>query len=617
MIFTVDPAVLGLLSKPKNQMNSHSQSHSYNFPSKTFKAFKTFLALSFIATSTIYLLLITNHLFFGRTFLLDTGFWIGLSTGENPGQLIEPSGINANLESYYNTHYSPIYSALQIIYIPFKTLIPPAGYFLLWFSLFHMLTSGMFALVLSLAIKRFLVVSWPANKIRSMLVAIALAASYWLAAGSSAYSISYSSYPHTEIIGLQLSYIGLFMLIISTYMPSHSLKKLHQDKFILVAGLLLVVVGSLFHELIALISLFNLTVFLLTSQHKYSDTSIQRTWLRRKVLAIIGMIGLPLLSWAMLRKFGYFTGTFTSSLKRIYLGNNFDHLSFERYYTALKTASATNTTAVVSLVVTIALSLYLLKKGLNGFLLYLMIPIGYLIASPMAVNNSAATLTAHYGYLMTSVFYLLPMTLAVTSSLSPSPFSLYGSKSIQLLLALPLLGIILMAGYSMQSLLRKRINIPYHCTPTSEMQEAQKDTCIKHSQISKVWYKPSFVFNYVNLGLQILQQADNTLSRLGNDSDKLNDIITDEQLTTLYPNRFRKDNVLASEEQFNIYQNKKIPKPNYFIRYNIADSLYMKDIMSLLAKNGFRLVAKSRVGAIGSGVVYEYVWANFDGQTDN
>ncbi len=97
-----------------------------HFPSKAYKAFKTFLALSFLATSTIYLLLITNHLFYGRTFLVDTGFWIGLSTGENPGQLIEPSSINANLESYYNTHYSPIYSALQIIYIPFKTLIPPA-----------------------------------------------------------------------------------------------------------------------------------------------------------------------------------------------------------------------------------------------------------------------------------------------------------------------------------------------------------------------------------------------------------------------------------------------------------------------------------------------------------
>ena len=169
----------------------------------------------------------------------------------------------------------------------------------------------------------------------------------------------------------------------------------------------------------------------------------------------------------------------------------------------------------------------------------------------------------------------------------------------------------------MQSLLRKRINIPYHCTPTSEMQEAQKDTCIKHSQISKVWYKPSFVFNYVNLGLQILQQADNTFSWLGYDSDKLNSIITDEQLTTLYPNRFRKDNVLASEEQFNIYQNKKIPKRSLFIRYNITDSLYVKDIMPFLAKNGFRLIAKTRIGAIGSGVVYEYVWANFDGKTVN
>jgi hypothetical protein len=598
-------------------MNSHSQSLPYRFPDKAFKVFRTFLALSFIATATIYILLITSHLFYGRTFLLDTGFWIGLSTGDNPTQLIEPSGINPNLESYYNTHYSPIYSALQIIYIPFKTLIPPAGYFLIWFSLFHMLTSGMFALALSLSIKRLLSASWPRRKLRTMLVATALAGSYWLAVGSSAYSISYSSYPHTEIIGLQLSYIGLFMLIIFTYLPSHSLERMHQDRLMIVAGLLMIFFGSLFHELIGLISMFNLAIFLLTSDLKLSDTRIQRTWLKRKILAIIGMIGLPLVSWALLRRNGYFTGTFSSSLKRIYLGNNFDHLSIERYLTALKTASTANTTAVLILLVTVGLSLYLLKKGLNGFLLYLMIPIGYLIASPMAVNNSAATLTAHYGYLMTSVFYLFPMTLAVTGSLYQSLLSLNRPKSIQLLLALPLLGIILMAGYSMQSLLRKRINIPYHCTPTSVMQEAQKDTCIKQSQISKVWFKPSFVFNYVNLGLQILQQADNTFSRLGYGSGKINNIMTDEQLTTLYPNRFRKDNVLASEEQFNIYQNKIIPKPSYFIRYNITDSLYVKDIMPLLAKNGFRLVAKTRVGAIGSGVVYEYVWANFDGQTDN
>ena len=598
-------------------MNSHSQSLPYRFPDKAFKVFRTFLALSFIATATIYILLITSHLFYGRTFLLDTGFWIGLSTGDNPTQLIEPSGINPNLESYYNTHYSPIYSALQIIYIPFKTLIPPAGYFLIWFSLFHMLTSGMFALALSLSIKRLLSASWPRRKLRTMLVATALAGSYWLAVGSSAYSISYSSYPHTEIIGLQLSYIGLFMLIIFTYLPSHSLERMHQDRLMIVAGLLMIFFGSLFHELIGLISMFNLAIFLLTSDLKLSDTRIQRTWLKRKILAIIGMIGLPLVSWALLRRNGYFTGTFSSSLKRIYLGNNFDHLSIERYLTALKTASTANTTAVLILLVTVGLSLYLLKKGLNGFLLYLMIPIGYLIASPMAVNNSAATLTAHYGYLMTSVFYLFPMTLAVTGSLYQSLLSLNRPKSIQLLLALPLLGIILMAGYSMQSLLRKRINIPYHCTPTSVMQEAQKDTCIKQSQISKVWFKPSFVFNYVNLGLQILQQADNTFSRLGYGSGKINNIMTDEQLTTLYPNRFRKDNVLASEEQFNIYQNKIIPKPSYFIRYNITDSLYVKDIMPLLAKNGFRLVAKTRVGAIGSGVVYEYVWANFDGGTVN
>jgi hypothetical protein len=272
-------------------MNSHNQSHLHIYPDKALKVFRTFLALSFIATSAIYLLLITSHLFYGRTFLLDTGFWIGLSSGENPAQLIEPSGINANLESYYNTHYSPIYSALQIIYLPFKTLIPPAGYFLIWFSFFHLLTSGMFALALSLAIKRFLSTSWTGQKFRSLLVATALAASYWLAAGSSAYSISYSSYPHTEIIGLQLSYIGLFMLIIFIYLPSHYLEKLRQDRMMIVAGLMLVVIGSLFHELVALISMFNLAIFLLTSQRLSLHTSIKRTWLDRRVQAIIAMIG--------------------------------------------------------------------------------------------------------------------------------------------------------------------------------------------------------------------------------------------------------------------------------------------------------------------------------------
>ncbi len=98
----------------------------------------------------------------------------------------------------------------------------------------------------------------------------------------------------------------------------------------------------------------------------------------------------------------------------------------------------------------------------------------------------------------------------------------------------------------MQSLLRKRINIPYHCTPTSVMQEAHQDTYIKHSQIGKVWHQPIFVFNYVMLGLRILKQADNTFSRLGYGSGELNNIMTDEQLTTLYPNRFRKDNVIES-----------------------------------------------------------------------
>jgi hypothetical protein len=39
----------------------------------------------------------------------------------------------------------------------------------------------------------------------------------------------------------------------------------------------------------------------------------------------------------------------------------------------------------------------------------------------------------------------------------------------------------------------------------------------------------------------------------------------------------------------------------------------VKDIIPLLGKNDFHLVAKTQVGAIGGGAVYEYVWANIDG----
>jgi hypothetical protein len=50
--------------------------------------------------------------------------------------------------------------------------------------------------------------------------------------------------------------------------------------------------------------MFNLVVFLLTSQLLCMHTSIKRTWLNRRVQAIIGMIGLPLLSWTLLRRYG-------------------------------------------------------------------------------------------------------------------------------------------------------------------------------------------------------------------------------------------------------------------------------------------------------------------------
>ncbi|MFY8149797.1 MAG: hypothetical protein ACOVNL_11370 [Prochlorococcaceae cyanobacterium] len=611
-------------------MNAYSQPLRNPFPRNQAKAFKAFLTVSFVATFTIYLLLITSHLFYGRTYLLDTGFWIGLSTGNDPTQLIEPSGINNDIFSYFNTHYSPIYSALQIIYSHVKDLIQPAGFFLLWFTAFHVLTSGMFALALSLAIERVLAASSPRERAGSTLVATALAGCYWLSAGSNAYFISYASYPHTEIIGLQLIYIGLFMLILACFLPFSPSDPPDLDRPIAATALLLMLLGSLFHELVALISLFNLTVFLLTGNRLLSRTGRKRTWIRRRIAITMGMIGLPLLSWALLRRHGYFMGTFTSSLKRIYVGDNFDHLSLGRYLTAIKEASAENASALIVLLLTLALSLYLARRGLYGFLLYLIIPIGYFIASPAAVNDSAATLTAHYGYLLASAFYLFPITLAVAKNLPQPAFShnfpknslpgisTSGRLSVKLMLILPLVATIGLTGISMHSLLRKKINSPYPCTPTSTLQDAQQDTCISQPRVSNIWFRPGFIFEYVNLGLHILRRAENTLTKLGQSSGKANYVFADEQLATLYPNRFPRDNVLASEEQIALYQNKLFPKGSHYIRYHITDSLYSKDIIKLLAKNRFRLVTKTKVGDFGSGTVYEYIWANnVDGAAAN
>ena len=577
---------------------------------KANKVFRCFLCFSFLATFAIYLLLITSHLFYGRTYLLDTGFWIGLSTGDNAAQLIEPSGINGDVASYFNTHYSSIYSVLQIVYMPFKDLILPAGYFLIWFTTFQLLASGMFALVLSLAIDRVMPPSLPSQKIGSMLVATALCGSYWLAAGSNAHITSYAYYPHTEIIGLQLSYVGLFMLVMCIFRPPHLVCRPSHGKLMTTGGLLLIAVGSLFHELVALISIFNLTVILLADRRTCLRSNPGRVWINRGIQFVIGIISLPLLGWVLLRWQGYFTGPLSSSIKRIYVGNHFDHLSFERYAFALKGAFAENTSAALVLIIAAGISSYLSTKGQIQFCLYLLVPVIYLFVSPVAVNGTAATLTAHYGYPMISVFYLFAISLAVAESCFRQSVDLIGLNYVQVLLALPLMGAILLAAHSVQTLLSTSINIPDHCTPASVPQQAQHDTCIKQPRMGKVWFQPNFVFNYVVLGFRILRQADNTLSKLGHGGGKVNNMMSDEQLSALYPNRFRRDHVLATEEQFDFYRKNVIPPNSFFVRYNITDSLYAKDILPLLAKNGFHLVAKTRVGAFGRGVVYEYIWAN-------
>ena len=75
----------------------------------------------------------------------------------------------------------------------------------------------------------------------------ALVSCSWLATGSASYIISYITYPHTEIIGLQLSYIGLFLLVVPRALLPLRPPPATAWVTDTAAGLFLIVLGSLFH----------------------------------------------------------------------------------------------------------------------------------------------------------------------------------------------------------------------------------------------------------------------------------------------------------------------------------------------------------------------------------
>jgi hypothetical protein len=578
--------------------------------------FRMMLLVSVIAAFSSTLLLVTSHLFYGQTYILDTGYWIGLSTGSSPTQLLESSGINANEYSYFNTHYSPIFSFLQVLYAPLRHWLPPAGFFLLWFTGFNLLNIALFAATLMLSIKRLLPLSWEYHRLLSLVYATALVGCSWLITGSASYIISYITYPHTEIIGLQLSYIGLFLLVLQKHLPPSCSPPAIRFQRITAGGLALIVIGSLFHELVGLVSIYNLLVLLLAQTSRPPSHALGKPWPRRGVIISLGMIGVPLLGWLILRLSGYFTGSGVSAMQRIYIGNNFSHVSLDRYLLMLGEASNSNRSAVVALVLAIGLCFYLISKGYKEYGLFLLVPIIYVLASPLAADKNAATLQAHYGYPIQSIFYLFAIGLAITWKASIDEASNKFIISIHSLIAIPVIGSILTAGISIGSLLRRELNTPHTCSGGAIAQRLQKDTCISRMKVGTAWFNPSFIYRYISLGNKILRRAESTFSQQINKNGKLDVTMSDHSLAALFPDRFQWKNVLA-QDQIPLYLQGKLKpaKGSHFIRYHVEDGLWNEDVLKFLNMYDFHVVSKKKVGNFYRVKIYEYIWSNADAST--
>ena len=80
--------------------------------------------------AVIFLQKTLEHLYIDHTYLHDIGYWISLSTAANP-LLIEPASLHAGY-SYFNTHFSPIFLALQVIFNVIQGNNPPL-FFACWF----------------------------------------------------------------------------------------------------------------------------------------------------------------------------------------------------------------------------------------------------------------------------------------------------------------------------------------------------------------------------------------------------------------------------------------------------------------------------------------------------
>ena len=339
--------------------------------------------------------------------LFDIGYWVGLSTNYNP-LLIEPKVLNSN--SYFFTHFSPIFIFLQIIYyiLPLKN---PSLYFASWYVLL---------LILPLAISIYYVFIKKNNFNEeesfntiffNLFIITTLLITYF-----TQFQEIYR-YPHTEFIGIE--YICTGWLIISISKSNGLNNKYSENNFSKNLSCALIIFGSLFHELIAL---FGIASLITINLNKIKDIRyFKRKKIRRNILKnffnvdtnhtrTLFIITAFIFLWIIFTNI-IFKSNDQSALERIYLGSDdqfLKHLSLDYYLKNLYNLLKINRICFFYLTVSyILLSISDIKKLQNLFLPSLLI-IFYILISPIArEENSAAILRIHYSYPLVFTFYFV------------------------------------------------------------------------------------------------------------------------------------------------------------------------------------------------------------------
>ena len=226
------------------KLKSKWAASEYKFNLSFFAAGITSAAILFLPT-LILIQQTLEHLFIEHTYLFDIGFWVGLSTRVNP-LLLEPSVLNPEY-SYFNTHFSPVFIGIQIAYKVLGENNPPL-FFAHWFS-----SLGILPIFIATVTTLFKIFSTAKSSLlKKIILLFSVTVVVWGYINSNTWQNSFIGYLHVEPIGMQLVGAGWLLLAIEEI----NIKDKHAKKrWVNVLGLILILVGAMFHELIGIFAI--------------------------------------------------------------------------------------------------------------------------------------------------------------------------------------------------------------------------------------------------------------------------------------------------------------------------------------------------------------------------